>query len=387
MKKLTTVLLVFALLLSGCGCSKKPAATDPNSDPNKVTVNKTTVPSTKPSTPAPTAATEATTAPTTATTAPTETTAATEATVLYRHPLTGEVLEEAWSGQLTAVMVNNIKAAMPQHGLSQADIIYEIEEESSITRNMAIYSDVSKAGTLGSVRSTRTYFVSVARSFDAYLVHCGTSNHARGGGYDNSGAKLTAWKDIDQQNSKFGSAFYRDKDRQYAGYAWEHTLFTTGEKLDNIMDDLAQSNPTPVFGFKEGIDLGGELANEITIKFKGTKTTAFTYDTVTGLYTRYQHGGVSVDGSNKQTETVKNVIAIYTNQWGCSCGSGHQFYDTIGSGKGYAATNGKIVPIKWSRASVNDPFVYTLEDGSPLELDVGNSYIAVVGTKFPIAYK
>ena len=139
--------------------------------------------------------------------------------------------------------------------------------------------------------------------------------------------------------------------------------------------------------FKEGIDLGGETANEITIKFKGTKTTTFTYDAETGRYARNQHGGASVDGGNEQAETVKNVIAIYTNQWGCGTCSGHQYYDTIGSGEGYAATNGKIVPIKWSRESVSDPYVYTLEDGSPLEMDVGNSYIAVVGEKFPLEYK
>ena len=364
MKKLVILLLVLTLLLSGCGCSKKPAETEP-----------TTVPTTAPTT-APTVA--PTTAPTVAPTEPKE---------VYRHPLTGEVLEQPWNGQLVAVMVNNIRQSMPQHGLSQADIIYEIEEESTITRNMAIFSDVSKVGTIGSIRSTRTYFVSVARSFDAYLVHCGTSVHARSGGYDSTGTKLSNWKDVDQQNSKFASAFFRDSDRYSSGYDWEHTLFTSGEKLTAAMKDQALSNPTPVFGFKEGIDLGGEAATEITIKFKGTKTTTFTYDATTGLYTRSQHNGISVDGGNNQVETVKNVLAIYTKQWSCPQGHGHQYYDTVGSGEGYAATNGKIVKIKWSRATVEDPFVYTLEDGSPLELDVGNSYIAVVGTKHPISYK
>ena len=352
MKKLTVVLLVLALLLSGCGCSKKPAETTP---------------------------TETTPVP------PTQATVSTENGVSYRHPLTGELMDQPWSGQLVAVMVNNIKQSMPQHGLSQADIIYEIEEESSITRNLAIYSDLSKVGTIGSIRSTRTYFVSVAASYDAYLVHCGASVHARPGGYDANGNKLENWKHLDQTYN--GSYFFRDKDRYNAGYAWEHTLFTSGEQLAPALEGKEQSNVTPVFGFKEGIDLGGETANEITIKFKGTKTTSFTYDAATGRYARAQHGGASVDGGTQQAETVKNVIAIYTNQWLCPDGHGHQYYDTIGSGEGYAATNGKIVPIKWSRASVDAPYVYTLADGSPLELDVGNSYIAVVGTQYPLEYK
>ena len=43
-----------------------------------------------------------------------------------------------------AVMVNNITAARPQRGLSQADILVESKVEGGITRFMAIYSDYSK---------------------------------------------------------------------------------------------------------------------------------------------------------------------------------------------------------------------------------------------------
>ena len=360
MKKLTVVLLalmmLLSLLLSGCGCSKKPS----------------------------TDATEATQASTEATTP--------EATLppqdANRHPLTGEKLAEPWSGQIVAVKVNNIRDAMPQHGVSQADVVYEIEEEGT-TRNMALYSDISKVDRIGSIRSTRTYFVSVAAAYDAYLVHCGTSKHAENGGYDANGNKVQNWKDIDEQKGANAQYFYRDKDRNNAGYAWEHTLFTTGEKLAAAIEGKDLSTPKTGFVFKEGVDLtGGEAANEITIKFKTSgKTTTFIYDAETGLYGRNQYGKECIDGNNQQLDAFKNVITLYTNQWYCSQGHGHHYYDTIGSGEGYAAVNGKIVPIKWSRASVDDPYIYTLADGSALELDVGRSYISIIGEKFPIEYK
>ena len=92
----------------------------------------------------------------------------------YSHPLTGEPLKEPWSGQIVAVMVNNIKQAMPQHGVSEADIVFEMEEEGSVTRNMALFSNISEVGPIGSIRSTRTYFVSLAEAFDAYLVTSST---------------------------------------------------------------------------------------------------------------------------------------------------------------------------------------------------------------------
>lgn len=372
MKRLFAMLLALTLLLSACG--GKPTPTEPSTEPSTEPTVLTE----------PTVSSEPTEPP--ATTEPTPTTEPVKQ-VLYRHPLTGAPLEAPWSGQIAAVMVNNIKDSMPQHGLTGADIIYEIEEESSITRNMALYTDLAAVEQIGSIRSTRTYFVSVAAAFDAYLIHCGTSKYAAGGRYNSSGYKLSNWKHIDQFYN--ASYFFRDSERWNSGkYAWEHTLFTTGELLTKALEGKANSTPAGGFGLKfaENASLStGTDAKEIVITFKNKKTTTFVYDEGTGLYKRMQFGADSIDANNNQVLAVKNVIAIYTKQTGSS--SGHQFYDTIGKGEGYAAMNGKIVPILWSRADVNSPYIYTLTDGTPLELDVGKTYIAVVGIRHAISYK
>lgn len=363
MKRVAMILLAVCLLL--CGCKKKdtyptlPTETTQPTEPTQETTAPTVPPETKPK------------------------------EVLYRHPLTGAPLDAPWSGKLVAVMVNNLNKSMPQHGISQADIVYEIQEEGSVTRNMAIFSDLSDVGSIGSVRSARTYFVSVAASFDAYLVHCGTSVYAYGGKYDSTGKKVPDWKDIDQfYNSQY---FFRDSDRANNGYAWEHTLFTTGERLTQALEGKADSNASNGFGLKFAEDVvleKGEKAEEVVIKFKGTKTSTFIYNAETKLYERSQYGGNSIDGNTGDTVSFKNVIAVYTKQWGVpGSNGGHQYYETIGSGKGYAAINGKIVPILWSRKDVKSPYTYTLEDGTPLTLNVGTTYIAVVGEKFPIEYK
>ena len=46
---------------------------------------------------------------------------------VYRHPLNGEVLEEPWKGVAAASTINNAPDALPQYGISEADIFYEIE--------------------------------------------------------------------------------------------------------------------------------------------------------------------------------------------------------------------------------------------------------------------
>ena len=362
MKRYFAMLLAVCLLLCACG-KQEPAPTDAPTQPT----TQATEPATKPTDP------------------PTE---PTEPPVLYRHPLTGAPLSEPWNGQITAIMMNNLKKAMPQCGVSAADIIYEIEVEGDITRNLALFTDFTGIEAIGPIRSARTAFNSVAVSFDAPLVHCGGSQGlALAGRYGSTADKIDNWEHIDQAYN--GKYFYRDSYRSSIGYAWEHTLFTTGELMQQALDAKGYNTPTEnTYGlrFDKDIDLDGQPANEVTVKFKGGKTTKFTYNADKKNYTMYQHGQDHIDGNTGEVLTFKNVIAIYTKQWYHSDGM-HKFYDTIGSGDGYAAINGEIVPINWSRESLRTPYTYTLEDGTPLTLDVGTSYVAVVGIKHDIAYQ
>lgn len=307
--------------------------------------------------------------------------------VIYRHPLTGEVLTEAWVGQVAAVVMNNIRAAMPQHGLSQADIFYEVEVESDITRCLALFTDFSDVGVIGSIRSARSAFNSIAVSFDAPLIHCGGSPYALAAQYDGSGNTIDNWEHIDETYNT--SYFYRDEARQDSGYDFEHTLFSNGELLQEALDDMGYNTPTDkTYGlqFAENVNLNGEKAEQVVITFKGSKTTSFQYDAATGLYTMSQFGDEHTDGNTGEAVSFKNVLAIYTDQW-LSPNGVNMLYETITSGEGYAAINGQIVPILWSRESLREPFTYTLADGTPLTLDVGTSYIALVGEKHPISYQ
>lgn len=362
MKRIAVLFLIVSLLLSGCSCSKNP-------------------------TPTTEATTESTTQETTEVTQP-STTPSKPAEVQYRHPLTGMPLDKPWSGQATAVVINNLKAAMPQHGISQADIFYEVEVEGDITRCLAIFTDLSGVSVIGPIRSARTYYNSLAVSYDAPLVHCGGSEGlALSGRYGASGDTIANWEHIDQAYN--GKYFYRDKDRLNSGFSYEHTLFTKGELLQQAMDAKGYNTPTDKsFGlqFSDSVTLNGENAEEVVIKFKAGKTTKLVYSAATQNYKMVQHGQDHVDGNTGNVVTFKNVIAIYTNEWYHPDGM-HKLYDTIGSGKGYAAINGKIVPILWNRESLRSPFTYTLEDGTPLVLEAGNSYIALVGIKHDISYK
>ena len=87
------------------------------------------------------------------------------------NPLTGLATDTDISGKRPfAVMINNIRVATPQCGISKADIIFETLAEGGLTRLMAVYQDIEDVGTIGSVRSARPYYIDIAMGFDAIFV-------------------------------------------------------------------------------------------------------------------------------------------------------------------------------------------------------------------------
>ena len=71
--------------------------------------------------------------------------------------LTGlyDVSNEGKGKRPCAVMVNNIEAALPQYGIYDADVLFEIVAEGGITRLMAVYGDEADIPNVCSVRSAR----------------------------------------------------------------------------------------------------------------------------------------------------------------------------------------------------------------------------------------
>ena len=91
--------------------------------------------------------------------------------------LTGEWVTDRTEeyGRPIAVMLNNISDAMPQCDIGKADIVYEMKVEGGITRLLGIFNDYSNLEKLGSIRSCRPYYVTVAMEYDAIYMHYGQS--------------------------------------------------------------------------------------------------------------------------------------------------------------------------------------------------------------------
>ena len=98
----------------------------------------------------------------------------------YINPLTGlKSTKDIAEKRPVAIMINNLKESLPQEGISNADIVYEILEEGGITRLMCIYNDYKDIPKIGSIRSTRDYFIDISDIHDSILVHVGGSTYAK----------------------------------------------------------------------------------------------------------------------------------------------------------------------------------------------------------------
>lgn len=368
MKRIVALMLAVMLLLTAC--AKTPDPTDPSTETTTAPTENTTEASTQ----------------------PTDTTQSPEAQ--YRNPLTGEPADAPIMERPYAVVMNNIYDAQPMHGVGQADIFYEYMVDGlsgGITRCLALFTDVGQVEKIGSIRSARTYNISLARSYQALFAHAGGSTMA------DSLLKSGVVNDLDAGKAS-SQIFYRDRDRLNSGYALEHTMFTSGEKLKEYAQQLGYhaSLPQPYdvgLTFDDDAELKGDRAYEITVRFRSEngKGSIFTYDAQKGTYTMVQefygqHQRDFIDANTNEQVEFRNVLVLHATSTLDSDGY-HIYTQLTGEGTGYFARDGKLVSIRWERETEDDPFSYYLEDGTPISLGVGKTYIGIVPPDSPFQYQ
>lgn len=296
------------------------------------------------------------------------------------NPLTGEPMEPEYeNSRPVAVMLNNLKAAQPQLGVSRADIIYEVPAEGGITRMLGVYQTLDGVGNLGSIRSARPYYMELALGLDALYVHAGGSPEA----YQN----IPAWRMDNMDGVQGGSdarIFWRDEDRRRtAGY--EHSLLTSGEKIQEYLDeDHFRTEHSEGYAYtqaftEDGTPAGGVTASHVTLRFSPYKTGTFDYDAGSGKYLVGQYGADYVDGNTGEQVGVVNLLVLETGITVIPGDTEGRLRVTLtGSGRGTFFCGGKAVPIQWSKADRNSQLVYSLEDGTPLVMGQGNSYVCII---------
>lgn len=280
-----------------------------------------------------------------------------------------------------AVMVNNVEAALPQLGISKADIIYEIPVEGDVTRLMALYADYTAVPKICAVRSCRYYFPAYSQGYDAFYVNWGI---------DDSIADYLEALNLDQYDgmNNAGGLFGRDQDRLNAGYSLEHTGFFDGTRFAEVVQaegrrtDLNEDKKGTAFqfnGMDEQLKPEGQDCKNVNINF-GAATATLTYDEGSKTYLKQINGKPQMDGSDNTQLAFTNVFVLETDI-SVRDDIGHKEINWYGGSDyvGYYVSNGGMQKIHWSKEANNENSYLRFYDESGKEIKVnrGKSYIAV----------
>ncbi len=291
------------------------------------------------------------------------------------------VTEEERNRRPVAIMINNVKKSLPQEGVSCGDVYYECAAEGGITRIMMVTSDYESLPAVGSIRSSRDYFVDFLFNHDALYVHAGGSDRAY--------IKIRDLKvdNIDGVNMNLPTTFWRDQSRIW-NMGYEHSLMTDGTQIAATFAhrgarmELREDYVPMLCFFDEDVNFVPEGMEGTHLRMPSTsiQTVDFVYNEETGEYLRYQYDGQAhVDGATGEQISVKNVLVLFTEISRIPGDTeGRLAVETVGEGEGYYLTCGKALPIRWSREDATTSMRLANEDGTALLLNCGKTFICVV---------
>lgn len=294
-----------------------------------------------------------------------------------------------------AIMMNNIDAAMPQSGVSNADVTYEIVTEGGITRLMCVYSDYERLQgvNIGPVRSARDQHVQLMIPYQPIYMHIGGSIFATqmlaNYGYET--------REIDGNYATIqDNFFYFDNARFSSGYAWEHCRYTTGELIVDAIDYLellGEGEPDePIFNFANYNDAPRQLTGGLATYFKWdfssmNRNVSMQYDMVMNQYMKTEFGGPQIDANTGLQLGYNNVIMLFTNME-LYDGTNLTHVDYDFGGFGYYFCGGRYEQVRWIKGTPTQPLRIVDAQGNEIDVQIncGNSYIAIVDYSYYDAF-
>lgn len=306
---------------------------------------------------------------------------------MVRSRITNEWISEDLSNRRPiAVMIPNTKTAS-QYGISYADVLYECNVESSITRLMGIYENWDDIEKLGNIRSSRDYFMYWSFEWDAFLVHYGGPFYMDGLVNRNDTENIDLNVDV-SETYHFRSIAKNDFDNAFtsselltdyvndAGYSMNYRSgYSDGQHFLFASDE----NPNMLMEYEDAISaqvVDMSLAYPLTNCY-------FEYNQETGLYDRFQHlsgasAGPHIDLANNEQLAFKNILIqnTYFEERDEKGYLSFQCHDTTRDG--WFFTNGRGIHITWEKTADYSATRYYDDNGNEIRLNTGKTMICIL---------
>ncbi|MEU9873012.1 DUF3048 domain-containing protein [Actinomadura sp. NPDC048021] len=284
------------------------------------------------------------------------------------HPFTGGA--KGLGNPVLAVKIENTRPALPQSGVSAADIVYVEQVEGGETRLMAVYSS-KLPKKVGPVRSARISDLHILPQFGRpAFAFSGVQSKMK------KYIRKAPVYDISQENA--GGAYFRSGDRRipYNLYADPRNLLKQAPKAAKPRD----------IGFTFGdAPEGGKPTRSFTARWP-TATMGFTWSAKQkrwlaswgGTPDRAAEGGV-LGGKTVVVQYAKTTRSKFHD----FLGSYTPLIHTTGTGRAVVLRDGKAYGAKWSRPSEDKGTTYTTADGKPMNFARGQVWVVLVNDGKP----
>lgn len=299
--------------------------------------------------------------------------------MLSRAPLTGlPVSADTLQRRPWAVVISNLTASRPQAGLSFADLVIEAPAEGGVTRYLALYQSQLPSGLVGPVRSARPYFNDWASAFSALYSHSGGSAEALSqlqNGYGNL---------LDVNEFSNGAAYERLPDKKAP-----HNLFTTADRFWNYLTahSLSTNTTTPSLTFADTAPTSGTPAASLTLPYyPADYQVRYDYRASDHSYLRAVGGNTQFDSTTKNPIGVQNVAVLFTDITPVPHDPLLKVnLTTTGTGSLLLLRDGQLYRGHWSLPSATGQLTFTDNQGNPLPLKPGQTWISVMDSSLASA--
>lgn len=278
------------------------------------------------------------------------------------------------------VMLAADTSVRPLSGIGEADMVFEMPViTASITRLMGVFV-CNSPDEIGSIRSARHDYITLAKGLDAMLAHWGGSHFA----LDMLKNKDTV-PDLDALRNE-GGAFFRKAgipapDNGFASYSG---LMSTAKELGYRTENHFEGYPHRQAGSLSERGEGGHL----TVGFPGSFRVEYTYDPETNSYLREWGGKTDTDRNTGKQLAPKNVVVIFATSRQIEGQyndvdiegegemhayiEGHEFTGTWEKKKGNCVIGNELVCVNSAKLK------FIKEDGSELEFIPGQVWVEVL---------
>lgn len=282
-----------------------------------------------------------------------------------RCPFCGREVEKESLSKPIAVIFDNHLSALPHTGISKACLVVETLAEGGITRIEAFYAhNLPKVA--GPIRSARIYFVDLALSYNALLVHCGGSPES---------LKLLKNLPMDLDQIRFPKPFFRDR-RKKAPHNLYGNFPKIIEQAKTLKYDL-RPQTNPFFIFDDWLQPPLKPAKKIRVSF-GSKAYSVTwvYDEARQIYLRYTQKGAYLDTENKNPPPVSTLV-ILKSEMKVKDPKGRLDISLCGKNKAWFFYKGGLIEGYYEKLP-GKPFIFKDEKGAQISLPPGQIWIEIL---------